>query len=316
MSTAIARPQKSTIVRTDQTAPSLARAYFRLLSTVAPGLAERHATRIFFTPHRRLRRPPGEVGGLAPQARRLRVGRETMRYWRYGTGPAVVFVHGWGGSAHDWPSLAAKVVAAGYSAILADFPAHGLASGRRTNLLQMERALHGLAHELAFTSDRFRPLEAVVAHSFGGAATALALRSGLLARSVVLLAPVARPMAFLDPVAGALGLPRARRDGMAERIRAVVGGDLGRIDVVSAIREVGTRGLVVHDRGDAAVGWTHGRDIAAAWHGAEQHWTEGLGHRGILRDEGVAEAVVEFIRRGAVPREITSWPGLEARVAV
>lgn len=315
MSTAVASSGKSTNGRSSGEVPSLIRGYFRLLSAVAPGLAERHATRLFFTPQRRVRRPPGVIAGVAPEAFRVRTGGDTLRAWRYGRGPAVVFVHGWGGSAHDWPALAARVIEGGYAAVLADFPAHGLATGRRTNLLRMERALHALANDLAFSGHhRFEPLEAVVAHSFGGAATALALRDGLLARSVVMLAPVAHPMSFLDPVAHALGLSRARRDGMRERIRAIVGGDLERIAVVPAIGTARVRGLVVHDRGDAAVPWTHGRDVAGAWEGAEHLWTEGLGHRGVLRDEAVMSRVVEFITRGA-RAERESWSGMGVLVA-
>ena len=54
--------------------------------------------------------------------------------------------------------------------------------------------------------------------------------------------------------------------------------------------------LVIHDRGDAEVPWSDGAAIAAAWPGARLVTTEGLGHRRILKDEGVVDLAVRFVR--------------------
>lgn len=311
-----ASPEKSTTDRAQAMAPPLVRAYFSALQALAPRVAEWHATRLFFTPQRRPRRAPGDLAGFAATPFRVRVGREVMKGWRYGSGPAVAFVHGWGGSAHDWLPLAGRVAASGHTAVICDFPAHGASTGKRTTLPEMARALHALADELAFTArGRFEPLRGIVAHSFGGAATSLAVRDGLLVDRVALIAPVAHPMSFLDPVAHAFGLSRARRDGMEARIRRRVGGDLGSIDVLRAAATALQPALVIHDTGDTAVPWSHGRDLAAAWPGATLVSTEGLGHRGVLRDETVLRRVAEFIT-AAPSRETSPWPPLEAMLAV
>jgi len=311
-----ATPEKCTTDRAQAIAPPLVRAYFGVLQAIAPRAAEWHATRLFFTPQRRPGRAPGITGGFAPDPFQVRVGREVMQAWRYGSGPAVLFVHGWGGSALDWLPMAARVAAAGHTAVVSDFPAHGLSTGRRTTLPEMARAIHALSDELSFTPrGRFEPLRGVVAHSFGGAATALAIRDGLLVDRAALIAPVTYPMSFLDPVAQALGLSRARRDGMEELIRRRVGGDLGVIDVLKAVKEAHQPALVIHDRGDVAVPWTHGRDIAGAWPDAALISTDGLGHRGVLRDEAVLQRVADFVTE-APGRPAVAWPPLEALLAV
>jgi hypothetical protein len=125
------------------------RAGFAILSAVAPPLAERLATRLFFTPHRRVRREPGAVAGATGTPFTVSVGGVKVACWSYGRGPTVLLVHGWGGSSRDWEALAPRLVAAGYRAILFDGPAHGVSGGRRTTLPEMVRAIHAIADEVA-----------------------------------------------------------------------------------------------------------------------------------------------------------------------
>jgi len=260
------------------------RRWFAFLSATSPRLAEWHATRLFFTPQRRARRGPGAIAGVEGTAFHVVVDGKRVACWSYGRGPMVLMVHGWGGCARDWEEVAARLVAGGRRVILFDALAHGTSEGKRTTLPEMSRTIHAIADHVSLGVDgRFETFEAVVAHSFGGAATALAVRDGLLTRSLVLVAPVAEPMGFVDEVGEMLGLDAERRAGMVERIRVIAGGDLGRIDVVRAISGCTIPGLVIHDSGDVRVPWGQGRAIAEAWPAARLVTTHGLGHRDILR---------------------------------
>jgi len=286
---------KSTTGRSLNWKDRLVRAWFAALARVSPRLAGRHAARIFFTPHRRARTAPGVLGGVAPEKLRVHVGGKAVVGWSYGRGPAVLLVHGWGGCAADWAELVPRLVAAGYRAVLVDLPAHGQSSGRRTALPDLVRTIHAIACELTFgPDDGFIPFQAVVAHSFGGAAAVLAAREGLLARRMVLVNPVGDPMSFADPVGHALGLARESRAEMRERIRIRAGGDLSRIDVVRAAAELTVPGLVIHDADDATVPCAQGRAIARAWPGARFATARGLGHRGALRDPAILAAIASF----------------------
>lgn len=312
--TMIAIHQKSTTGRSNDWRLRLVRGWFAALSRMSPRLAGRHAARIFFTPHRRTRAAPGVLDGIRPDEIRVRAGSTTIRGWSYGRGPAVLLVHGWGGCAADWSSLAPLLVASGYRAVLVDLPAHGLSGGRRTALPDLVRAIHSVAHELTFgPDDGFIPFEAVVAHSFGGAAAVLAAREGLLARRMVLVNPVGDPMSFADPVAHTLGLTRASRAEMRECIRIRAGGDLARIDVVRAAGELSVPGLVIHDADDATVPYAQGRAIARAWRGSRFATARGLGHRGVLKDPAVLAAILSFATGRAVDESAVDEPALATR---
>ncbi|HEU4452214.1 MAG TPA: alpha/beta hydrolase [Longimicrobium sp.] len=272
------------------------RGWFAFLSAAAPKVAEWHATRLFFTPQRRPGRGPGRIAGVEGAEFHVVVGGKQVACWSYGSGPMVLMVHGWGGCARDWEEMAARLVEGGRRVILFDALAHGVSEGKRTTLVEMARTIHAIADEVALgTEGRFETLDAVVAHSFGGAAAALAVRDGLLTRNLVLVAPVAEPMGFVDQVAEMLGLSAARRAGMVERIRIAAGGDLGRIDVVRAIAGCAIPGMVIHDSGDVRVPWSQGRAIAEAWPHSHLVTTTGLGHRDILRSGEVIERIARQI---------------------
>lgn len=307
---ASSHPDNSTNGRSIPISVRAIRSWFSLLSIVAPRMAEWHATRIFFTPHHRARRGPGAIGGEQGRPFTVSVDGKRVACWSFGRGPAVLMVHGWGGSSRDWEELAPRIVSAGYRVILFDGPAHGVSGGKTTTLPEMARTIHAIADEVALGPDgRYEPLEAVIAHSFGGAAAVLAARDGLQVRDLVLLAPVAVPMSFVAEVADVLGLPEARRAGMIERIRVAAGGDLSRIDVVRAIGGSKLPGMVIHDRDDTRVAFDQGRAIADAWPRARFVTTAGLGHRGVLRSGEVLDLVVSHLRRASTPSHPHPTPG-------
>jgi len=292
---AVSVQQKSTTGRSYPWQLRAFRAWFTALSRVSPRLAGKHATRVFFTPQRRTSRPPSVLAGVRADELRLRVDGTEVRAWSYGRGPTILLVHGWGGCAGDWTSLAPLLIESGHRVVLVDLPAHGASGGKRTALPDMVRALHAVVYELAFgRGDEFEPLAAVVGHSFGGAAAVLAMEDGLQARRMVLLNPVGDPMSFTDPIAQALGLTRATLANMRERIRIRAGGDLAAIDVVRAAATLSIPGLVIHDADDTTVPWAQGRDIARAWPNARFATARGLGHRGTLKDPAVLAAVASF----------------------
>ena len=56
-----------------------------------------------------------------------------------------------------------------------------------------------------------------------------------------------------------------------------------------------TPALVIHDRDDRLMPWTHGATVARHWPGARLLTTRGLGHRRILADERVTRVAAEFV---------------------
>ncbi len=68
------------------------------------------------------------------------------------------------------------------------------------------------------------------------------------------------------------------------------------IEVPRVAPRLNAQALVIHDRDDRLMPWTHGAAVAGQWPGARLLSTQGLGHRRILSDERVTRAAADFIR--------------------
>ncbi|HET7292814.1 MAG TPA: alpha/beta fold hydrolase [Vicinamibacteria bacterium] len=263
------------------------------LSRVAPGLAAAAAERVFFTPPRP-RPSRGEAALRAGRRFDVRVDGQSVAAWHFGHGPVVVVLHGWAGRAAQMTSFLAPLLGRGLSVVVFDAPGHGRSSGGRSSAVHFARALRAVASEVG-------PVHAVVAHSLGAAATALALRGGLRVQRVALLGPAAFPPAWFGRFAAAFGIPAdvARRaKARSERRLGLRWDDL---HVPSLAAAFATPALIVHDLHDDEVPRGDGAAIAAAWPGARLLETSGLGHIRLLRDAAVIDAVSAFVAEGAAP---------------
>jgi len=146
-------------------------------------------------------------------------------------------------------------------------------------------------------------VRAVIGHSLGAAASALALGSGLRADRLVLIAPPAEVTPFLRYFAGELGLGEEHAAGLIAEIARRVG-PIHQFDLAAVPLERQAPLLVIHDGADREVPIAQGRKIVEAWPGARLEVVTGLGHRRLLADREVIRKIVAFVRgdEGALAR--------------
>lgn len=274
------------------------RPVFRTLGVVAPQAAAALADRLFFGPPRAPRprdsRRLGRPLDVALDGRRLAA-------WSVGSGPRVVLFHGWGGRAAQLDAFVEPLVRAGFEVVLLDAPAHGGSEGDRSSLVEFARALAVVAPGGA--------LHGVVAHSFGGSATALAVADGLRVERAVLIGSPARPLEWLDRFAREFAVPGPVMAAVQARTERRLGRRFDELDFVASGARLTGATLVVHDREDREVAFRNAVDLAAAWPGADLVATSGLGHRRILKDRDVVRLVVDFVGAGrAAEREPSGCP--------
>ncbi len=286
------RSEKSTTVRI-YSVPLMVRAAFAVLNRGAPALAARWAEHIWFT----LPRSAAVARAVpVPGGRPFNVdaGGTRIAGEEWGAGPAVYLLHGWGGHAGQLAAFVAPLVARGHRVVSFDTPSHG-ASGpgafgpRSSSIPEFAAALTSVVAARG-------PAHAVIAHSMGGTATAVALCDGLRADRIALLAPMAGPVSYARRLADMLGLSASTYRRLITRVERRVRAPMRHFDVPELGRAVAMPPtLVVHDRGDAYTPVADGAAIAAAWPAARLRVTSGLGHRRLLRDPGVVSEVVDFV---------------------
>jgi pimeloyl-ACP methyl ester carboxylesterase len=267
---------------------------FRTVGGVAPELAARWAETLFCTPPRHEPRS-GDEAFLAT-GRRSTVPWEgqDLALWEWGPErrPPVVLVHGWGSRAGRFSVMGRRLVEAGYRVVAYDAPAHGRSTGRLASLVEFARALRAVGN-------RFGPVQSLVGHSLGGAAIVLALRDGLAAERVVLLAAPADVTRFSTAFADHLRIPGRARKAMLRNLERRLNARWDDLHLPGIVARLRTPALVVHDRSDPDVPYRHAEEIVAAWPRARLLATEGLGHRALLRDPAVVASTVAFLGRGA-----------------
>src|SRR5947207_6530455 len=250
MPAALSLPRISTNVR------------FTAARLLAPDHAGALAERLFLT-------PPGprlgaaaldlidaRSGLLAHKARQI----ATFEWgWKSREAPAVVLAHGWGGHAAQMRSFVFPLLAAGYRVVAFDQPAHGLSEGRLSSVVDFAEVLAALAAQVA-------PVQAVIAHSLGAAATALAHAHGLALESAVLVSPPADVDGYSRRFARWHWMPEPVRRAMQAAIEERYGVRWEELEVerlATRLMEKGAaRALVIHDREDTVVPWRQGARVA------------------------------------------------------
>jgi pimeloyl-ACP methyl ester carboxylesterase len=286
------RPKKSTTVRFFS-APRAIRAAFTVLDRTAPALAARWAEHIWFTLPRSAA-PPGPIAVPGGSAFTVDAGGNRVVGVSWGTGPAVYLLHGWAGHAGQLSRFIEPLVSRGFRVVAFDAPSHGRsgpgAFGSRSS------SIPEFAAALAAVAATHGPAHAVIAHSMGGAATAVALCDGLRADRVVLVAPMASPESYARQLGATLRFGDATYRRLIGRVERRVGAPMRHFDVPALGRALAMPPtLVVHDRTDTFAPVSDGAAIAAAWPYARLRVTAGLGHARLLRDPDVIAEIVDFV---------------------
>jgi pimeloyl-ACP methyl ester carboxylesterase len=271
----------------------VAKVGFRLLDAVAPLAAGRLAADLFTRPRPHARSPIPDAPPLTTHGFTLRDGGPDLAVWDWGEGPTVLLAHGWDGCAAQMASFVAPLVRAGYFVAALDLPAHGSSAGTQTNIAEMAEALVRAGRRLG-------PVHAVIGHSLGGAAAALALQRGLRAKRAVLLAAPAEMPPFLRRFAAALGLGARGAAAMVDELDRRVGG-FASMELPRLCGAQTARLLLLHDPADREVPFSESERIAAAWPGARVHAVPGSGHLRMLRNSEVVRAAVDFVREDRTP---------------
>src|SRR5204862_7001232 len=131
---------------------------------------------------------------------------------------------------------------------------------------------------LSAVAERHAPIDAVIAHSLGAAATAFALSRGLRVKSAVLIAPPSDVAGYSRRFARWHWIPDTVRRAMQAAIEERYGVRGEELEVERVAPRINARALVLHDREDKMLPWRHGGRGPRARPGARRQITSRLGH--------------------------------------
>lgn len=274
----------------------------RGLDRIAPRLTTELMLRHFIRPRRRR---CDYLAELPAGAQRLDIAYrgQTLTGWRWGDegpglcgtedqGPTVLLVHGWEDHCGAMIDLVEPLLQRGFRVVTMDAPGHGLSPAMDTHLLDTGEALAALMEQ----TGRF---DAIIAHSYGAAATSLLLdrQPRWAPDHLTLVSPMQDIRQHLAIFAGIAGLSPAAWNRLQHRVQDQLGQALDGISILSAAARLSSPGLVIHDRQDPLIPYAVSARLVERWRSAELVATEGLGHRRTLRCGQLAGRIADHIDR-------------------
>ncbi len=273
---------------------TLARFAMRRLDRVASGLAARMTYSLISSPPRH--RPSNAEGLLRASAHQWKIPFQDgcLQCYRWGKGPQCLFVHCWGGRGTQPEAMIRQLVQSGFSVVSFDHPAHGLSSGTWAEQMRMAQATAAVIHDVG-------PIDTLIAHSSGVAATAIALRDYELdVQRLVSISSLTDCAWFINVIGSYLGISTQTVAKARARIDANYAQPVGwdTLSIPHMLAHLKIPMLLVHDRDDMEIPFEHALKIQQTLQHAELIATSGLGHRRILKDGAVIDQITRFAQQG------------------
>ena len=273
--------------------PWLLTSFAKLLDFCSKGLATRFLWRIFCGPIKF--KTPSREAEFYKKTEQEKIqakstNKEIMLYRIPNEGKKLLFVHGWNGRSSQFFRIIELLSDNGYDITAFDLPGHGRSTRSATNLPEITDLISEVTKSRG-------PYHAIVCHSFGGVAALNAVRLGATFEKLVLISPgVYEIKPMFKTFVGLFGLDEEYyADRLFDLAESLYGSSPGEFGLDRFSKQIGIDTLIVHCEDDKEAL----KEIAITLHGDMKnsvlYMTDGLGHRRILRDQKVAEKVMNFL---------------------
>lgn len=264
------------------------RSGIKVIGKVLPQVAGRLVFSLMIRPQQRqidLSRRNSNLEGF-----KFRVGERRLQAYEWNGDRRALFVHGWGASSADFSGLIRKISQAGWGGLVYDAPAHGRSEGSTTDFLELGAAFRRVRQAHG-------PFDAVIGHSLGSAVVLYQLaQSGDQAPNFIISggAPASLKQVFTY-YADQLDLTPEVWEDLQRRIKRRLGQPASAFSITDSIQELDADLLLVHDHEDKYFPIDTAHRLRAAASEVRLIETNGLGHRGWLKNGQVLSDVVSFL---------------------
>jgi len=276
---------------TQKIAVNYLRAKLNMLALVSKKKAAASAFELFCTP---LKKPKRKKPLIFSKGEKLQLRIQGLiiegHRWNAGQEKKCLIVHGFESTSYNFERFINPLVKKGYEVLAFDAPAHGRSDGRQITLPLYIKTLQKI-------DEKYGPVSAFIAHSFGGLAVSLYLEKvENKDRKVVLIAPATETTTAIDSFFQFLRLDNGIRPEFDQIILQKEGKHAADYSIRRAMHHIHSQVLWIHDEEDDMTPISDALKIKGDNHtNVEFAITKGLGHRRIYRDNNVMKRVFEFL---------------------
>lgn len=209
-----------------------------------------------------------------------------------GSGPVILFVHGWSGSGSQFFELMQTVAQQGYCAVSFDGYLHGHSGGVENNYPLFVRGIESISETLAPES-----LHCVVSHSMGCAASLYAFKQQSLPH--FLIAPLFNFYGELHKRITEFGIANDFFEDIVATIEAEHGISVRTADPVANIDAVSHPITIVHSKNDSFALYQYTEEAVKRYPHIQLQTISDIGHMKIVGAEETRTALLGFLQKTA-----------------
>jgi hypothetical protein len=228
----------------------------------------------------------------------IHVHDKDIRCWKWGSGPGVLFVHGWNGRGANFAFFFKPFIDAGYSVITYDAPAHGESEGLVTNYFELSdtvRAFLNPSHDFN--------IQGIIAYSIGASAVINCMSKDKPSVDTVLIAPALKLKEILFNSFNHHGVPEIVYQSLVAEMERYYGYDVHQDNPYALAKTISTKMLIVHDKDDRTIPYRDSKILSEKTDKIFLHTTEGLGHKRILKDNAVVDVITAYLLNGEFQKD-------------
>ncbi len=218
----------------------------RIQSVVSRKSASERALQLFCTPFNQRKKPKTPLFDKAEKLEFELAGDTIRGYrWNHPQSRKFLVIHGFQSTATKFERYIKPMINKGYKVLAFDAKAHGDSDGKQVNVLEYKNMIETV-HE------KYGPIDAFMAHSFGGLALSLALEniSHSKQTKLVLIAPATETGTAVDLLFNYLRLNGPIRKDFDELIERLGAKNVSWLSIARAIHHINASVLWIHDEDD------------------------------------------------------------------
>ncbi|MFN5333674.1 MAG: alpha/beta hydrolase [Bacteroidota bacterium] len=256
-----------------------------------------YALNLFLTP---VRNVPKKIPAIFKEAEKITMTLppyELVGYrWNHPHKKKVMILHGFSSTIMKFDHFVKPLIKQGYEVIAIDAPAHGKSTGKQVSVLEYKAMIKK-------ANEAFGPMDAYIAHSFGGLALSLYLSENHHDKEnkIVLIAPATETSTAIRTFCKFLKIDDEVKKAMEEHILEKSGIEADSFSISRVAASIKGDILWIHDEDDEITPWSDAKVIAEMQLSNFRFMlTKELGHRKIYRDNKVKKAIEEFLKQDNV----------------
>ncbi len=264
----------------------------RFLQSVSNTLAARFLSHLFETPPKFKIPEREETFRKSAQSEVLHIPdiQKDITVFSYGYSKSkVLLLHGWSGRGSQLYHLADKILENRMMVISVDAPAHGLSSGKKTNMLEYIRAIEEI-------DKKYGPFDYAIGHSWGGMTLLNALGKKLKLKKAVIIGADNKISEVISGFVKKFQVDQSVTPVIIAHYCKLLKVQMDQFDSEKVASRIDIPVLVIHDTKDAFVPVSSAIEIRQQLKKGSLLITNGLGHHKIFKDPEVIQKIINFIQ--------------------